>query len=479
MPSKSKAQQKFMGMVHALKKGEMKPSDASPAVKKAAKSMDKKSTEKYASTTHKGKPEKVKKEWLVKTIKELTNTEMEACGYTTSAVDPKYKLKSPGGTGQEDKQLKEAYGLDEMKMAQIDKEIKKKIKDVARKDRNAGIQLMNLYKKHWIEFMLKAKDLLSKESLSLVNPARMKKQTKDLGEGTINEVAHYKQFVKYMNDFYGPKGVYPDKKKRTLKMKDIGLAYSVLLKKKPDFEIGYDSTDREMLRDILIKMKKLDPDYSKKESVNEAGMEMNKLKDAIKMFQNKIKKQGRVTNARDEDHLKNLIKIYKQMGGKGIKESINEAVNPKVKKQASALLKRYTNNWKKLEKETEMLMKFAKKSKANEMAMNFEEVLKKLKGSVWDNIRYQVEKPMDDFFYESVNIDEGKGVEKIMKMANDQSFGKLAGRTVDGMTASLFKQVYDKAPQNAKDKIDKMNEKQLYIFMGKLWSKFGRQVRLT
>ena len=424
MPSKSKAQQKFMGMVHALKKGEMKPSDASPAVKKAAKSMDKKSTEKYASTTHKGKPEKVKKEWLVKTIKELTNTEMEACGYTTSAVDPKYKLKSPGGTGQEDKQLKEAYGLDEMKMAQIDKEIKKKIKDVARKDRNAGIQLMNLYKKHWIEFMLKAKDLLSKESLSLVNPVRMKKQTKDLGEGTINEVAHYKQFVKYMNDFYGPKGIYPDKKKRTLKMKDIGLAYSVLLKKKPDFEIGYDSTDREMLRDILIKMKKLDPDYSKKESVN-------------------------------------------------------EAVNPKVKKQASALLKRYTNNWKKLEKETEMLMKFAKKSKANEMAMNFEEVLKKLKGSVWDNIRYQVEKPMDDFFYESVNIDEGKGVEKIMKMANDQSFGKLAGRTVDGMTANLFKQVYDKAPQNAKDKIDKMNEKQLYIFMGKLWSKFGRQVRLT
>ena len=424
MPSKSKAQQKFMGMVHALKKGEMKPSDASPAVKKAAKSMDTKSTEKYASTTHKGKPEKVKKEWLVKTIKELTNTEMEACGYTTSAVDPKYKLKSPGGTGQEDKQLKEAYGLDEMKMALIDKEIKKKIKAVARKDRNAGIQLMNLYKKHWIEFMLKAKDLLSKESLSLVNPVRMKKQTKDLGEGTINEVAHYKQFVKYMNDFYGPKGIYPDKKKRTLKMKDIGLAYSVLLKKKPDFEIGYDSTDREMLRDILIKMKKLDPDYSKKESVN-------------------------------------------------------EAVNPKVKKQASALLKRYTNNWKKLEKETEMLMKFAKKSKANEMAMNFEEVLKKLKGSVWDNIRYQVEKPMDDFFYESVNIDEGKGVEKIMKMANDQSFGKLAGRTVDGMTANLFKQVYDKAPQNAKDKIDKMNEKQLYIFMGKLWSKFGKQVRLT
>ena len=78
---------------------------------------------------------------------------------------------------------------------------------------------------------------------------------------------------------------------------------------------------------------------------------------------------------------------------------------------------------------------------------------------------------------ESVN--EGKGVEKILKMADEKSFGKIAGRTVDGMTAGLFKAVYDKAPQNAKDKIDKMSEKQLYVFMGKLWNKFGRQVKLS
>tara|TARA_B100000073_G_scaffold347398_1_gene361585 strand:+ start:1719 stop:2582 length:864 start_codon:yes stop_codon:yes gene_type:complete len=87
-----------------------------------------------------------------------------------------------------------------------------------------------------------------------------------------------------------------------------------------------------------------------------------------------------------------------------------------------------------------------------------------------------VQKLVKKFKVESIN--EGKGVEKIMKMAKNKSFGKLAGRTVDGMTAQLFKQVYDKAPQNAKDKINKMNEKQLYVFMGKLWSKFGRQVSL-
>jgi len=80
---------------------------------------------------------------------------------------------------------------------------------------------------------------------------------------------------------------------------------------------------------------------SLQESVNEGGMELKKLEDAIKMFQKKIKKQGRVTNARDEDHLENLIKIYKQMGGKKIKESVNERMD---KRQAGEMLKQLGGN---------------------------------------------------------------------------------------------------------------------------------------
>jgi hypothetical protein len=57
--AKSKAQQKFMGMVYAAKKGE-KP--ASPEVAKAAKGMSKKSAKDYAATKHKGKPEHVKED---------------------------------------------------------------------------------------------------------------------------------------------------------------------------------------------------------------------------------------------------------------------------------------------------------------------------------------------------------------------------------------------------------------------------------
>lgn len=56
--AKSKAQQKFMGMVYAAKKGE-KP--ASKEVAKVAKGMSKADAKDYAQTKHKGKPEHVKK----------------------------------------------------------------------------------------------------------------------------------------------------------------------------------------------------------------------------------------------------------------------------------------------------------------------------------------------------------------------------------------------------------------------------------
>jgi hypothetical protein len=56
--AKSKAQQRFMGMVHATQKGEPAPSKE---VAKVAKEMPKKAAKDYAATKHKGKPEHVKK----------------------------------------------------------------------------------------------------------------------------------------------------------------------------------------------------------------------------------------------------------------------------------------------------------------------------------------------------------------------------------------------------------------------------------
>ena len=77
----------------------------------------------------------------------------------------------------------------------------------------------------------------------------------------------------------------------------------------------------------------------------------------------------------------------------------------------------------------------------------------------------------------SEKIEPSKAVKKVLDMA-DGGFGKLGGRTVDGLSANLFKAVYNKANDTNLEKINKMNEKQLYTFMTKIWSKFGKQVRL-
>ena len=56
MPAVSKAQQRFMGMVYATKKGDM--TNPSPEVAKAAASMKKSDAKDFASTNHKKLPEK-------------------------------------------------------------------------------------------------------------------------------------------------------------------------------------------------------------------------------------------------------------------------------------------------------------------------------------------------------------------------------------------------------------------------------------
>lgn len=60
MPAQSKAQQRFMGMVHAVQKGDLE--DPSKEVEKAADSMTDKAAKDFASTKHKGLPTHVKKE---------------------------------------------------------------------------------------------------------------------------------------------------------------------------------------------------------------------------------------------------------------------------------------------------------------------------------------------------------------------------------------------------------------------------------
>ena len=75
MPSKSKAQQRFFGMVDAYKKGEMK--NASSKIKKAAKGMSMDDVKDFAETKHKGLPEKVEENIIRLTENDLHRMVME------------------------------------------------------------------------------------------------------------------------------------------------------------------------------------------------------------------------------------------------------------------------------------------------------------------------------------------------------------------------------------------------------------------
>jgi len=71
MPAKSRAQQRYFGLVHAVQKGDVPASKVSKSVKDTAKSMDTKDVKDFANTDTKGLPEKVKKESKKIKLKEM------------------------------------------------------------------------------------------------------------------------------------------------------------------------------------------------------------------------------------------------------------------------------------------------------------------------------------------------------------------------------------------------------------------------
>jgi hypothetical protein len=110
MPAVSKAQQKFMGMVHAAQKGDME--NPSPEVKKAADSMSDKDAKDFASTSHKGLPDKKEeqinqlKEKIRKMVREKMVDEMNTTGnvqgYNTPGAFGKPENEKKKGKKQAD-----------------------------------------------------------------------------------------------------------------------------------------------------------------------------------------------------------------------------------------------------------------------------------------------------------------------------------------------------------------------------------------
>jgi hypothetical protein len=90
MPASSKQQQKFMGIVHAIQKGDIESSDVSPEAQKVAQDMNPSDVKDFAATSHKGLPKRVKHE-ILKKLKEYA---MTLPGHHAKSAAPMEPLRS-------------------------------------------------------------------------------------------------------------------------------------------------------------------------------------------------------------------------------------------------------------------------------------------------------------------------------------------------------------------------------------------------
>ena len=163
MPSVSKQQQKFFGVVKAMQKGDI-PKKGSAG--KVAKTMDKDDVDDFASTKHKGLPKKVKKEMKVrelirKLVRELIDE--GTCGYGENGE----LGDEPAGPHLiKKKEIEEAVDSKKIKkdLNNSLKGVRKNNFSLARElnkiNKTKAKQVMALYKRYIIEYQIRIEKIL-------------------------------------------------------------------------------------------------------------------------------------------------------------------------------------------------------------------------------------------------------------------------------------------------------------------------------
>ena len=321
-------------------------------------------------------------------------------------------------------------------------------------------------------------------------------------------------FYKYMGDFYGKKGIYPDKKGRDLKVGDINKALSVYLKKYGTSEFEGDTLDRERVRDILIKMRKLDPDYSKKESVTEGKnpkrekvkkdfkTSLNFAKGAIRKIETFMKSDyWGMADRYVTDKRTGLVSIVKDMEksmNQIIKMPVDESINESVSKRITV---KEVKKWMKTLEE----FRYKRISPVDARRVTSfinnklkEEELPQSLQKKWSEAKYSREKYLAARYLKSNKntIKESKdccdnckeektccsvseeiqpqgNIKKVLDVVKNKQHTKIGGTLIDATTAGMMAQVWDKVNDSSKEKMNKMNVKQLINLILKLWKAVG------
>lgn len=129
MPAQSKAQQRFMGMVHAAQKGDL--DNPSPEVSKAADSMSDKDAKDFASTKHDGLPDHVK-EFIIREVRGIKTISKEY-GDVVDQIQKHLDLyKQTKGTPAQNQHIQQLKQLNDKKKAlasELDQKVSGMYKD--------------------------------------------------------------------------------------------------------------------------------------------------------------------------------------------------------------------------------------------------------------------------------------------------------------------------------------------------------------
>ena len=484
MPALSKKQQKFMGIVRSIQKGEQPASKFSKDAQDVAKDMKKKDVKKFASTKHKGLP--VKKEALNK-LKEMIRQELSEYTYGTGDVVKDVNPSCPH------------YGA----MGKVKSVNPKSVVFVVMNKGKNFKPGMELEKSHdQMKKMKESVNEMSAKSKKIIN--KLGKKEKEMFIDMVDMLGFDQVMMDYKKD------------KKAFKQALKDMSESVIQERNDEVQTGkqYTKLWLQSINSVIKQANSLKGALAK----HPIKRDLNKLKAVENLFKKFIKPAIEKERANDRHYAPNQTELRKYLSDSKFRVSV------RILKQTLQSSNGYNeNSWYNLDDKTNKLIeKMSKvlydietkldnanlenvnesinedghtdvasaKRKVMIMVDDSNKLLNKLNGmnkedslpSWWsDKITLSqnyLQKATNYLLNPVESVNEGKGVDKIMKMADDYSYGKIAGKTVDVMTAKLFQAAYNKAPQKAKDKVDKMNEKQLYIFMMNLWKRFGKQVRL-
>jgi len=426
MPAVSQQQQKFMGIVRAIQKGDAKAGDFSKKARDAAKKMKKKDVKKFAATKHDDLPKKVKKKESVFAIKGKDIGK----GYKI-ATEPDF-IYDP-----EKKMKKESINEDgHTDVASAERKLKLIIKD-AMDTLNAlsGLSNEDSLPSWWTDKITLAKDYVGKSRDYITNPV----------EGFASDAQRRAAFA----------SGYKEKGKKKKKNEDItSSGYSQLKKIAYGISVG--------LKDLSKGIRNQNDDMvlPEIEYIYDKAIEMKKML-KNKRFNESVSEAERKMSSLEMQQIILLAKAMREMPGSPAQKKIKKQINVIRKKLGQAPVKESVNE-KTISIGGEDLMKY---------------LMKRFKMSKSQAIASMKKHKMDMSFLkkESVNeaVEPRGNIKKVLDVAKNKQAKKIGGTLVDGTTANMMTQVWNKVNDSSKEKMNKMNTKQLINLILRMWKAMG------